>query len=218
MGFESYAAYQLDAFSLALRPAAVAAFLERLASDITPKCLQEAGDLAALKRQHLDGNAGVVQPWDRQWLQAAARGGDAARALATLPDYFELEGVVQGLSRLLCASMGMALAEAPLAPGEGWAQGVRKFEALHETGGDGSGRAGGGGGRAGGQALGVRCGILGSTSQTAPPTPPHTLTQTASWAPSIWTCTAGRTSSPPPPTSLCAAAGACPTAATRWGG
>jgi intermediate peptidase len=140
MGFDSYSAYQLDSFSLASHPSAVVAFLERFAAAIQPKCRLELADLQGLKALHLPGDGdsggGDVRPWDRAFLTAAARSSeDEASQLASLPEFFQLEQVVEGLSQLLRRSMGVQLQEQPLAPGEGWAPGVRKLAAMHETGG-----------------------------------------------------------------------------------
>ena len=122
MGFPSYAAYQLDSFSLAGQPGAVAAFLQRFASAIAPKAAAEAADLRSLKAAALRGRRGGggadPRPWDTHWLQAAARRGSDAAGLDTLPQYLELESVVEGLSTLLRRSMGVSLREVPLAPGE----------------------------------------------------------------------------------------------------
>lgn len=139
MGFPSYAAYQLDAFSLAGQPSAVVAFLERLTAGIAPKCAAELAEMRELKRLHLGASAAAVgaaggggeqrapgpllpqaQPWDRQFLAQAARSGEDAAQLNALPEYFELERVVEGLGELLRRSMGVSLREVPLEPGEGW--------------------------------------------------------------------------------------------------
>ncbi|KAL4424571.1 hypothetical protein ABPG77_009155 [Micractinium sp. CCAP 211/92] len=148
MGFPSYAAYQLDAFSLAGQPSAVVAFLERLTAGIAPKCAAELAEMRELKRLHLGAAAAAacggeqrapgaappqVQPWDRQFLAQAARSGEDAAQLNALPEYFELERVVEGLGELLRRSMGVSLREVPLEPGEGWAPLVRKLEATHDA-------------------------------------------------------------------------------------
>ena len=124
MGFPSYAQYQLDSFSLASHPAAVGAFLERLAPAIAPKAVAEAAELAELKRRLAGG--GPLQPWDKQYLVAAAEAGAGAgssggseRGLAAQAAQasFPLEAVVQGLSELLRRSMGVSLQERPLGKG-----------------------------------------------------------------------------------------------------
>jgi Zn-dependent oligopeptidase len=139
MGFDSYSAYQLDSFSLASRPAAVAAFLRRFAAAIAPKCADEAAELSRLKKLHSSSSGGdsgsEARPWDRAFLAAAAAEGGGADALGALPAYLELESVVEGLSQLLRRSMGVTLEERPLVAGEGWAPGVRKLAAVHDMGG-----------------------------------------------------------------------------------
>lgn len=127
MGFPSYAEYQLDSFSLAARPAAVHAFLERLAAAVAPKAAAEVAELAQLKRRLAGG--GPLQPWDRQYLVAAAEAGgpgggggsgSSGRGLAAhaAQASFPLEAVVEGLSELLRRSMGVSLQEHPLGRGE----------------------------------------------------------------------------------------------------
>lgn len=147
MGFDSYSAYQLDSFSLASRPAAVAAFLRRFAAAIAPKCADEAAQLSRLKKLHSSSSSSdsgsEARPWDRAFLAAAAAEGGGADALGALPAYLELESVVEGLSQLLRRSMGVALEELPLVAGEGWAPGVRKLAAVHDTGGWACGGVGG---------------------------------------------------------------------------
>ena len=49
MGHPSYAHYQLDAFSLAGRPAAVRAFLQGLGAAVAPAAAEEAALLARVK-------------------------------------------------------------------------------------------------------------------------------------------------------------------------
>ena len=130
MGLPSYAEYQLDSFSLAGHPAAVGIFLERLADSIAPKAAAEAQELGELKRRLLGG--GGLQPWDKQYLVAAAEAGtggssgsssgELGRHPAPQPT-FQLEAVVEGLSELLRRSMGVSLQERPLGKG-GWVGGV----------------------------------------------------------------------------------------------
>ena len=129
MGFPSYAEYQLDSFSLAGHPAAVGVFLEQLAGAIAPKAAAEAAELAELKRRLLGG--GRLQPWDKQYLVAAAEagaggsgggggGGCGGQVGGHAPEpSFQLEAVVEGLSELLRRSMGVSLQERPLGTG-GW--------------------------------------------------------------------------------------------------
>ncbi len=134
MGFPSYAEYQLDSFSLAGQPAAVGSFLGRLADAIAPKAAAEAAELGYLKRRLF--GSGSLQPWDKQYLVAAAEagagggssssssggsGGELGRHPAAQPT-FQLEAVVEGLSELLRRSMGVSLQERPLGRG-GWVGG-----------------------------------------------------------------------------------------------
>lgn len=52
--------------------------------------------------------------------------------LQVIAEYFSLEHCLAGLALLTSRLFGMALREVPLAPGEGWANGVRKFVLTHQ--------------------------------------------------------------------------------------
>eukprot|EP00887_Chlorella_sp_A99_P005743 scaffold1.g5743.t1 len=153
MGHESYAAYQLDGFSLAGHPGAVSAFLQRLAAELSPRAAAEAAALRALKQrlaragletggggaaagvEHIASSSSSspgLAPWDRGYLLGLARAEAAQADLTVLPQHFQLDHVVEGLGRLTRRLMGVALEEVPLQPGEGWAPGVRRLEASHE--------------------------------------------------------------------------------------
>jgi intermediate peptidase len=153
MGYQSFAAYQLQGFSLAARPQAVAQFLAGLGAAVAPAAQAEAAQLRELKRRlggraaaappsshsssAFDGRGGAapaaLRPWDRDWLLGAAReghpGDEAARALCA---YLTVDGCIRGLSELLRRLMRVSLVEEAPAAGEAWAPGVRRLVARHE--------------------------------------------------------------------------------------
>lgn len=136
MGFPSYAAYQLDQFSLAGRPQAVDAFLSTLSSAIAPACAREAAHLAQLKRTLSGGSTSTnsstseqLHPWDMSWLMAAAKARGPAADVAALAEYLTLDSCVAGVSALLQRLMGVTLSEETPAAGEAWAPGVRRLVA-----------------------------------------------------------------------------------------
>jgi intermediate peptidase len=140
MGFPSFAAYQLDGFSLARTPGGVAAFLDELEAGAAPASAAEAAELLALKRRLLLGGGGggappaelaALKPYDRAWLIGAARGAGPAGALAALAAHVTPASAVAGLGALTAALTGAALREAAPAAGEAWAPGVRKLLVEH---------------------------------------------------------------------------------------
>ena len=122
MGHSSYAAYQLQDFTLARHPEAVQVFLHHLAADIHPRCEAEVEQLAQLKRRLQRQGVGStassrVEPWDRSYLMGIAKAEAAAADLSLLPQFFRLDRFVDGLSQLTSSLMGVSLVEQPLEPG-----------------------------------------------------------------------------------------------------
>ena len=76
MGHPSYAHYQLDAFSLAGRPAAVRAFLQGLGAAVAPAAAEEAALLARVKAGERGGGERAWLGW--WWCVWGCRGGVGA--------------------------------------------------------------------------------------------------------------------------------------------
>ncbi|PNH07339.1 Mitochondrial intermediate peptidase [Tetrabaena socialis] len=134
-GFPSYAALRTSGSSLAAAPAAVVAFLERLAADVRPLAGQELGVLAGLKASDLRGSTAggptAVHAWDVEYYAARAR-----RQLATSPAsavlrFTALPSVLAGVRLLLRRLFRIDLAVEAAAPGEAWAPGVLRCTASH---------------------------------------------------------------------------------------
>ena len=159
MGSSSFAAYQLDEFSLAGTPAAVSTFLDTLSDGIRPAAHAEAEILAGIKRLHnISGGkrkkngeeesffsaTTTLQPWDRDWalrlaLQSGGNGGGVRHEdLLVLDNCITLDGCLTGFSAMLDTLMSVKLKEVAvgLSSRELWAPGVRKFIAEDST--DGS--------------------------------------------------------------------------------
>lgn len=147
MGFESYAAYQLDNFSLAATPHAVKTFLEELASAVKPAADREALKLAEIKRKY-NRNSGnsrssslLLEPWDKDWaIIKATRGGPGEQLAHHFGQHITLDGCLAGLSLLLEKTLNIKVIEenvSSLVPsgaggrgGEIWAPGVRKLRVV----------------------------------------------------------------------------------------
>ena len=149
LGFPSHSAYVTGTL-LARTPAAPLAFCAALSAGLQVEARREM-DAMLKQRQSSHEHAGV-HAWDRDLLmmraRSAAGAADAQRAasrcgacvLLCAPrtvltrsshSYFTLHGAVEGLSLLVERLFGVTLRAAKLAPGEGWAPGVRKLTATH---------------------------------------------------------------------------------------
>ena len=154
MGFDSYAAYQLDNFSLAATPYAVETFLKELASAVKPAAEREALKLAEIKRKHNGSSSKfsssssslLLEPWDRDWaILKATRGGPSEQLARHFGQHVTLDGCLAGLSLLLVKTLNIKVIEESISPvevissggmglgGEIWAPGVRKLRVLDCT-------------------------------------------------------------------------------------
>ncbi|KAG2485902.1 hypothetical protein HYH03_015346 [Edaphochlamys debaryana] len=151
-GYPSYASLRTAAGSLARTPAAVEAFLRRLAGEVRPLAERELQELARIKAFDLRGAppppgsppAGPLSPspsgspplppiaaWDLEYYASRARRLRCSAPPSALLRYTALPSVLAGVARLLRAVFGVGLEAAPAAPGEGWAPGVLRLRASH---------------------------------------------------------------------------------------
>jgi mitochondrial intermediate peptidase len=158
MGFDSYAAYQLDNFSLAATPHAVEVFLDDLAAALKPAADREALKIAEIKRKSSTGSGKrrklmsnlnlssslLLEPWDRDWaLHKAAQGGLSEQLARHFEQHVTLEGCLAGLSLLLEKTLKIKIIEQQVGAlsvgqdggveGEIWAPGVRKLRVVDCT-------------------------------------------------------------------------------------
>ena len=135
MGYPSYAAYQLDGFSLAHTPGAVNEFLDSLSKAIRPAADREVGRLVRAMDEALGrGSAsrspehGIgLSPWDKDWAMRAAGRGGPLDLIAHLSHYFTVEKALDGLSFVSSKVLGVDIFEEECPDGEAWAPGVRKL-------------------------------------------------------------------------------------------
>jgi intermediate peptidase len=155
MGFESYAAYQLDNFSLAATPHAVETFLEELATAVKPAAEKEAFKLTEIKRRNSkSGNLSLptsssssalhLEPWDRDWaINKATHGGLSEQLARYFEQHVTLDGCLAGVSLLLEKTLDIKIIEETrdsggengegMLQGEIWAPGVRKLRVVDCT-------------------------------------------------------------------------------------
>jgi intermediate peptidase len=125
MGFDSFAAYQLDGFSLSNTPLAVEKFLKGINESIVHTVVREREVLEAFKNKMSD-SVGTFRPWDREWSVSRSLPDIYARSFGRLNSLFRVSEFLPGMSALLEEAMGLSLTVVDLHPTETWAPGVVK--------------------------------------------------------------------------------------------
>lgn len=130
-GYSSFAHMTLSD-KMAKTPEAVSNFLLSLVASNRGPVQEELAQLQKLK------GASPLQPWDhpyyvhqRVFQYSQAR---RSRELSTIPEYFSLGTVMQGLSRLFDRLYGVRLVPQETAPGETWNSDVRRLDVVDESG------------------------------------------------------------------------------------
>lgn len=144
MGYESYADYELQD-KMVKQPGLVIKFLSKLADDVYPKAMQELDGLAKIKdaANDIPNKTPGLQAWDRDLFSSRYlhqqheltkhRTDIPSRAkVASLPEYFSLGTVMQGLSRLFSAIYGIKFVPVAPQPGETWRNEVRRLNVVCE--------------------------------------------------------------------------------------
>lgn len=144
MGFESYADYELQD-KMVKRPDLVSEFLSTLANDMYHKAKTELNALAKIKATAVDipDKTDELQAWDRDIFSArylqkqhyTSKGeteGALQNQVSSLPEYFSLGTVIQGLSRLFNAIYGIKFVPVAPKPGEAWRKDVRRLNVVCE--------------------------------------------------------------------------------------
>ena len=130
MGYSSFAAYQLDGFSLGNTPEAIGVFLKEVNSALKESIAEEKESLLAWKMSlyqhgHCTGHE-VLQPWDRDWGIQQTLPKECVKALQSLGDMVTVPGFLLGMSALMEQVMNVRLVVRSMMPGESWADGVIK--------------------------------------------------------------------------------------------
>ena len=130
MGYSSFAAYQLDGFSLGNTPEAIGVFLKEVNGALQESLVQEKESLLSWKmslyQQGHGGGHEVLQPWDRDWGIQQTLPKECVAALQNLGDMVTVPGFLLGMSALMEQFMNVRLVVRSMMPGESWADGVMK--------------------------------------------------------------------------------------------
>lgn len=132
LGFASHTRSALAYGRMAASEGEVEAFLALVEGRIRPRLDAELSELSAAKAARDGGGGAPLGAWDVPFYTGMLKARRWQLQPRRLCRYFELERALGGLSGLFSRLFRLSLHEQPLAPGEGWAQGVRKF-ALVET-------------------------------------------------------------------------------------
>lgn len=131
-GFPTYAHMTLND-KMAKSPVAVSEFLTTLVKSNRPGVQEELAQLQAQKGSQL-------QPWDHAYYAhqrvqkyETSELSRKSRELASIPEYFSLGTVMQGLSRLFDRLYGVRLVPRETPAGETWTPDVRRLDVLDES-------------------------------------------------------------------------------------
>lgn len=133
MGQPSFAHYELKD-KMARSPSHVLKFLNKLVETVRPGAQAELEALAHLKGSEL-------RPWDRDYYSAKLTNSRRAKARTSLksdslPAYFSLGTVMQGLSRLFDRIYGIRFVPVATRHGEVWDEHVRRLDVVESGSGD----------------------------------------------------------------------------------
>ncbi|KAF3907914.1 Saccharolysin [Orbilia brochopaga] len=132
VGRTSYGEIAL-ADKMARTPEAVTAFLNSMLAHTKPLAMQEMGEIARMKREHL-GVAADLYAWDKDfYLHRLVEQRKARYGSPDLSAYFSLGTVMQGLSRLFTRLYGVRFVPAQTAPGEIWNDDVRRLDVVSDS-------------------------------------------------------------------------------------
>jgi intermediate peptidase len=131
-GFPTFAHMTLTD-KMAKSPAAVSEFLTSLVTSNRPDVQEELAQLQAQKGSQL-------QPWDHAYYvhqrvrqYETSQQARKSREWATIPEFFSLGTVMQGLSRLFDRLYGVRLVPQEAGPGETWTSDVRRLDVVNES-------------------------------------------------------------------------------------
>lgn len=132
-GHKSFAHMTLSD-KMAKTPEAVQQFLESLAADNKGQLKTDLAELLELKRSDARQSnfPEAVNAWDRDYYINRLRSIEAfsSRPAEALSQYFSVGTVMQGLSRLFNRLYGISLVPRESAPGETWADDVRRLDVI----------------------------------------------------------------------------------------
>lgn len=144
MGCDSYAEYELRD-KMVKKPKLVSKFLNKLAASVYPKAMKELKELAQMKASATDiaDRTDQLQAWDRDifssrylqqqhYLSENQEEISLRSKVGSLPEYFSLGTVIQGLSRLFSAIYGIKFVPVAPKPGETWRSDVRRLNIVCE--------------------------------------------------------------------------------------
>jgi intermediate peptidase len=133
-GFSTYAHLTLQD-KMSKSPESVTHFLKAMSKGNEVKAKKEATELLAAKSRGLTESAIVLQPWDKDYHMCQLRSSmpTRSRQMDSLPAYFSMGTVMQGLSRLFTRLYGIRLVPREPLNGETWHDHVRCLDIVSDS-------------------------------------------------------------------------------------
>ncbi len=134
-GFESYGHMALRDRMMAKSPESVWQFLLALAKNNAPGVRQEMHTLLEENQKHKHSDATSFSPWNKEYYMESIRQSARSRQKhdASLPCYFSIGTVMQGLSRLFNRLYGIRFVPRETLTGETWHPDVRRLDVVSDT-------------------------------------------------------------------------------------
>jgi thimet oligopeptidase len=133
LGFESWAAYRLDA-KMARTPERAIALLEEIGARSLPKAREEIRNLARMKSEQ--GDSTPFAAWDYPYYQAQLEEARFGVNSESIREYFPVDAVVRAVLDLYGNLLGVTFQ--PVSPAQVWAPGVLEFAILDDRAGAGA--------------------------------------------------------------------------------
>lgn len=129
MGYSSFAAYQLDGFSLGNTPGTISMFLKSFHESLCTSIAHEMDMLGSFKSSLYQPGAAMssqLRPWDRDWVIQRTMSSEISKSIHQIHNIFNIEGFLSGMSALLENLMGLQLVVVDMPRGESWGPKVMK--------------------------------------------------------------------------------------------
>uniref|UniRef100_A0A8D1UPV7 Mitochondrial intermediate peptidase n=1 Tax=Sus scrofa TaxID=9823 RepID=A0A8D1UPV7_PIG len=131
VGYESFSHRALQG-TMARSPETVMQFLEKLSDKLSERTMKDFEMMRGMKMK-LNPQNSELMPWDPPYYSSLIRAERSSVEPGTYGPFFSLGACMDGLDVLLGRLLGVSLRVQQPAPGEVWAQDVRKLAVVHES-------------------------------------------------------------------------------------
>uniref|UniRef100_A0A480XWH8 Mitochondrial intermediate peptidase n=1 Tax=Sus scrofa TaxID=9823 RepID=A0A480XWH8_PIG len=131
VGYESFSHRALQG-TMARSPETVMQFLEKLSDKLSERTMKDFEMMRGMKMK-LNPQNSELMPWDPPYYSSLIRAERSSVEPGAYGPFFSLGACMDGLDVLLGRLLGVSLRVQQPAPGEVWAQDVRKLAVVHES-------------------------------------------------------------------------------------